>query len=301
MKKIFLQTNFLAIIACLLWASAFTGVKYGLAFSSPLHFAGVRFFWAGILLLPFALRHGNYFLIIWNNAGKVFTISMLQIVVQYILFYKGLSLVQGAMGAIIIGSGPMFVAVLSHFFIADDKLNWRKALIIVLGLSGMVLVSFGRNNDDGMQNLTLLGILYLLGVNLASGVVNVFIKKQTSKLPPLVLSSSTMILGGATIYLISIFFEGVDFSIKPKEYYAALAWLTFLSATAFSIWFYLLKRPEVKVSFLNLWKFLIPVAGAILAWLILPDEHPNLSSIIGVIITGVSLILLNLSRRKAVK
>lgn len=301
MKKFLLQTNFLAIVACLLWASAFTGVKYGLAFSSPLHFAGVRFFWAGVILLPFALKSGNYFTIIRNNSGKVFIISLLQIIIQYILFYKGLSMVQGAVGAIIIGSGPMFVAIVSHFYIADDRLDWQKGLIILLGLCGMVLVSVGRHSEDDANNLAMLGILYLLGVNIASGVVNVFIKKQTSKLPPLILSSSTMIFGGAVIYVISIFFEGVDFVVKPIEYYAALAWLTFLSATAFSIWFYLIKRPEVKVSFLNLWKFLIPVAGAILAWIVLPDESPNISSILGVIITGVSLILLNVSRRKAAK
>lgn len=300
MKQYLLHTNFLAIVACLLWASAFTGVKYGLAFASPLHFAGVRFFWAGIILLPFALRSGNYFKIIRNNAGKVFIIALLQIILQYILFYKGLSLVQGAVGAIIIGSGPMFVALLSHFFIADDKLNWRMAGIIVLGLCGVVLVSIGRNGDAAANKMAFLGLVYLLGVNLASGLVNVYIKKQTSKLPPLVLSSSTMIFGGAAIYILSVFFEGVDFTVKPPEYYAALAWLTFLSATAFSIWFYLLKRPEVKVSFLNLWKFLIPVAGAILAWVVLPDEAPNVSSVAGVIITGGALILLNLSRRKTV-
>lgn len=300
MKKLFLQTGFLAIIACLLWSSAFTGVKIGLEYSSPLRFAGVRFFWAGIILLPFALGSGNYIQIVKNNAGKVFVISLLQIVLQYILFYKGLSLVQGSVSAILIGAGPLFVAIMAHFYVPGDQLDLKKGLIILLGMSGMILVSVGRNSGNSGDNMAWLGILYLLGVNVSSGVVNVFIKNQTSKLPPLVLSSSTMIFGGAVIYLISIPVEGLEFTLKPTTYYIALSYLTFLSAAAFSIWFYLLKRPEVKVSYLNFWKFLIPVAGALLAWIFLPDESPNVSSVLGVFITGLALILLNLSRRKKV-
>lgn len=291
----------MAIIACLLWSSAFTGVKIGLEYSSPLRFAGVRFFWAGILLLPFALGSGNYLKIVKHNAEKVFIISLLQIVLQYILFYKGLSLVHGSVGAILIGAGPLFVAVMAHFFVPGDRLDLKKGLIILFGISGMVLVSVGRNNGNTGEHMAWLGIIYLLGVNLSSGVVNVFIKNKTSKLPALVLSSSTMILGGAIIYAVSIPFEGLDFSVKPTEYYVALCWLTFLSATAFSIWFYLLKRAEVKVSYLNFWKFLIPVAGAILAWVVLPGEAPNYPSVLGVLITGIALIFLNLSRRKVDK
>jgi hypothetical protein len=60
----------------------------------------------------------------------------------------------------------------------------------------------------------------------------------------------------------------------------------------------LLKRPGVKVSDLNFWKFLIPVAGAILSWIIFSDEKPGLVPIIGMFITAVSLILLNIYNRR---
>jgi drug/metabolite transporter (DMT)-like permease len=69
--------------------------------------------------------------------------------------------------------------------------------------------------------------------------------------------------------------------------------LSFLSAAAFALWFTLLKRPGVKVSYLNSWKFIIPVFGAILSWLILPGEYPDIYSITGVIIIGASLLWMN--------
>ena len=41
-----------AIGACLLWGSAFAGVKFGLRYMPPLTFAGMRFILAGLMLLP---------------------------------------------------------------------------------------------------------------------------------------------------------------------------------------------------------------------------------------------------------
>jgi drug/metabolite transporter (DMT)-like permease len=96
--------------------------------------------------------------------------------------------------------------------------------------------------------------------------------------------------------LVSIPVEGVNLGPFPLEYYAALAWLSFLSAAAISIWFVLLKRPEVKVSVLNVWKFLIPVSGALLSWLILENENPDIISVSGMVVIAISLLALNYSQ-----
>ena len=43
----------LAILACLLWSTAFAAIKIGLRYSDPIGFAGARFMLAGLLLVPF--------------------------------------------------------------------------------------------------------------------------------------------------------------------------------------------------------------------------------------------------------
>jgi len=81
----------------------------------------------------------------------------------------------------------------------------------------------------------------------------------------------------------------------------ALFWLAFLSASAFSIWYTLLKRPGVRVSELNVWKFLIPVSGAALSWMLIKGEKPDLISIAGMLFIVAALLLINrkpVSRRK---
>lgn len=217
---------------------------------------------------------------------------------QYAFFYTGLSMVPAALGAILIGSGPLFIALVAHFMMPGDRMTWQKAGIFLIGLSGIVLVSAGRNQFSEMNEIRILGIILLLMVNIISGFGNVFVAKDGDKIPPLVLSSSTMIIGGSGLFVLSVFIEGFHPSVKPPEYYVALGWLSFLSAAAISIWFVLLKRPGIRVSDLNFWKFLIPVIGAVLAWIILPDEKPEEVAIAGMMIIALSLIMLNLYKRK---
>ena len=290
----FKGTNFLAIIACLLWASAFAGVKIGLQYSEPFQFAGIRFIIAGILLFPFAIKEGRYFFWLKKYPGFIITITLLQITFQYALFYSGLKLVPAAMGAVIIGSTPLIVAIEAHLLLKNDKLTIRKLLSIILGLIGVAFVSVGRvNGIEGNYNgKIIIGVLLLLIQVITSSYANILVAKKQIEVPAFVLSSMTMLIGGSLLFVISFFFEHIDFSIKHVAYYLSLAHLSLLSAIAFSIWFFLLKRPEITVSKINFWKFLIPIVGAMLAWILVPDEEPDIITITGMIITSLSLIFL---------
>jgi drug/metabolite transporter (DMT)-like permease len=288
-----IKISFQAILACLLWSSAFVGIKIGLPYTSPLQFAGIRFIISGLLVLPVAIYFNpTYFSIFRSNIKFLLYLGLLQTFLQYALFYTGIDKVPGAVGAIVIGSGPLFVAIVAHFFIPGDQMSFKKTLIILFGFSGIILVSLGRNNSTE-ASIRLIGILILIGNNIISGFSNVIIAMEKKKIPPLVLSSSSMIFGGFVLFIFSIPLEGIHFEPKPAPYYLSLAWLSVLSAVAISLWVILLKKPEVVVSDLNMWKFLIPLAGAILAWTILPDESPDWVSITGMIIIASSLLFIN--------
>jgi drug/metabolite transporter (DMT)-like permease len=116
---------------------------------------------------------------------------------------------------------------------------------------------------------------------------------------PFVLSSFSLGVGGVILFLFSFPVEGGHTGPKPMEYWIDLAWLSFMSACAFSIWFKLLQRPGVRVSELNLLKFIIPVAGAILSWLLVPGEKPEWLTISGMVIITSSLVLFYLNTRES--
>lgn len=285
------NTIFWAIIACLLWSTAYAGIKLGLKYDTPFHFSGIRFIISGLIILPFTVKPSTFIRMIIENWKVVAWVTFLQIVVNYSLFYHGLSLVPGALGAVIYGSQPLIIAVVAAAMHKDDKLTRKKILTILFGISGVILISAGRQAFKLGTALELLGIMMILVANVATGISNVMISLKSKYINPFVLSASSLFFGGIILYLISIPVEGRPKGPMPIEYWLILEWLCFMAASAFSIWYKLLQRPGVRVSELNLWKFITPVSGAVLSWMLIPDEHPEWLTISGMIIITISLIL----------
>lgn len=293
MKNILKTTSFLAIVACFLWSTAFAGVKIGLQYMSPLQFAGIRFSISGLLLFIVFAKPKIYFQYLKSNFVFILLIALLQTVLMYSLFYTGINMLPGAVAAMVIGSGPLFAAIVAHFAFNNDKMNARSTGGIVLGILGIVIINWGRQTTGVGSARELLGILILIGNNLVSGLYNVVVMKSKKKIPSLVLSSASLGLGGVILFLISLPLEGYQIQRFPIEFYISLGWLSFLSAAAFAIWFLLLKRPGVKISHLNTWKFIIPVFGAILSWLLIAEESPDVYALIGMGVVGLAMITMN--------
>lgn len=224
--------------------------------------------------------------------------AFLQTFLQYVMFYTGISMIPAAIAAIVIGSQPLFIAVVAHYLMPGDRMTPVKTMVILSGILGVVLVSLGKDPSSITGKIAIAGILLMVAINILSGFTNVLVASDHKKIPPLVISSASMIIGGMALFLFSLPLEGLQFEPKPAPYYISLAWLSLLSAIAISIWITLLKRPGMKVSSLNLWKFLIPLFGAAMSWLLVEGEEPQLLSIIGMIIIAVSLIILNLGNQK---
>src|SRR5680860_1532693 len=134
MKNIIKNTTFLAILACWLWSTAFAGVKIGLEYQSPFQFAGIRFFISGVFIFIYFGKPKRFLFELIKNWRFILLLSSVQIFVQYALFYSGLNLVPSALAAMIIGSQPLFIAVVAHFSFHNDKMNLLKTGSILIGV-----------------------------------------------------------------------------------------------------------------------------------------------------------------------
>jgi len=293
------NTIFWALIACLLWSTAYACIKLGLQYDTPLHFAGIRFIISGLMILPFTVKPAVYLKMIRENWKVVILVMGLQTLINYSLFYFGLDLVPGALGAVIVGSQPLVTAVVASMMHEEDKLTRPKIITIIFGISGVILISAGRQVFRLGSAAEFLGVIMILGANIATATSNVVVSLKSKGMNPLVLSSASLGIGGLILYLVSIPVEGTMQINKPLVYWFDLLWLSFMSAFAFSLWFKLLQRPGVKVSELNLWKFIIPVVGAVLSWLLVPGENPEWLTITGMIIITASLVLFYFNTTKS--
>lgn len=298
MKDFLKSTTFLAILACWLWSTAFATVKIGLQYHTPFQFAGLRFIISGILLFIYFGKPRLIYSEFVKHWKFILLLSVMQFSAQYAFFYSGMNLVPGALGAMIIGSSPLFIALVAHFSFHNDKLTPLKIMSILIGVVGITIITLGRQKYQYGGYTELFGIGLLFVNNIFSGYSNVMVSKQNHQINPVILSSTSLFIGGITLFAISIPLEGLNFGPFPPAYYATLGWLGFLSAAAFTIWYGLLKRPGVKVSNLNMWKFLIPVSGAILAWILISNEKPDAISLVGMGIITVALVTLNYANRR---
>ncbi|MGB8490060.1 MAG: DMT family transporter [Bacteroidales bacterium] len=292
------NTIFWAIIACLLWSTAYAGIKIGLQYDTPLHFAGIRFIISGLMILPFTVRPALYFRMLKDYWKLVVWVTTLQTLVNYTFFYLGMDLVPGALGAVIVGSQPLVTAVVASIMQKEDKLTGKKIIMIVSGISGVILISAGRQALRLGTAAEFLGVILILIANTATATSNVIVSIKGRGINPFVLSSASLGIGGLIIFLFSFPVEGSHHPYLPLTYWIDLIWLSFMSAFAFSLWFKLLQRPGVRVSELNLWKFIIPVVGAILSWIIVPGENPEWLTVAGMVIITGSLVMFFISNRK---
>lgn len=281
-----------AILACALWSTAFVAIKEGLKYSSPFTFAGVRFMISGLILTPFWLGTPKPFESIIKNHRIILKICFFQTFLLYGLFYWGMTMVPGSIGAIITGSSPLITALVAHIFMSDDKMNMAKTLSLLVGVAGISIISFDRSP------FTLEGITHLAGVALVALAVlssafgNIAVAKNKNNMNPVLLTSVQIFMGGFLLLAMGIPLEGVPKIFnQPLIFYLALLWLSFLSAAAFSIWFILLKKYNAKVSYLNMWKFIIPALGALLSWVLLPDDKATLTQAIGIVCVAGSIIM----------
>jgi drug/metabolite transporter (DMT)-like permease len=294
MWKLPLKYILLAIFACLLWSTAFVGVKIGLQYAQPFGFAGIRFMISGLILLPFTGGMSRYFRIIQTNSRLILRLAVIQTFVAYAFFYFGMTLVPGALAAIVIGASPLIFALVAHLLMHDDKITTPKLASMLIGFAGVAIIGVSRQPWQSAGLAEFIGIFILLAGSTSGAIGNVLVAKDRERIPPLILNSAQLFIGGFFLLLLSLLLEGSPIKSYPMEYYIALMYLSILSAVAFSIWFYLLKKPGVKVSSLNFWKFIIPVFGAVIVWIILPDEQPELAAIIGMVFVALSILSFNL-------
>jgi len=281
----------LAIISCLLWSTAFAGIKIGFEYMpKPFTFAGLRFTIAGLILIPFSLRRDSFKQLILHR--KVITcVVFLNTAIGYALYYIAMSYVGGATAAIVIGSGPLITAMMTHFIMDNDKIDRYKGLSISLGLIGIIIIMINSKPLTPVGQKEIFGILLLLTNSTLTSFANIKVAQIKKGISGVFLTTNQMLWGGLLLLGMGRISEGKIEFIQPINFYIVLIWLALVSAVAFSIWFFLIQMDGVKVSNLNMFKFFIPVSGAIISWSILPNESPSLVSIIGMTCVFGSLVI----------
>lgn len=280
-----------AILASVLWAIVNPVIKTGLSYDvTPMNFAGLRFTSVGIILLAYTWHKGMWEEVRKNS--KLFTLlTLVNIFLGYAAFYIGVNLVDGAISSIIMGTTPFVNIILSHIMTKHDKLNKHKVISILISLVGLLMIIGVKSGGYSINAIGLVGIGLLFMNIIFQGYSAIKVAEYKANIDPVFLNAVQMFFGGFLLYVTGVAIEGYkQFIGKPMGFYLSLGILVFVSVFAFSFWFIALQDKNTKVSEVNMCRLINPILGAILSWIMLPDEVPTFNTVAGMIIIVFSLV-----------
>ncbi len=289
-----------AILCCALWGSATPFIKIGYELIRPeatvpstILFAGIRFFFAGIItIVIYSIARKKFLFPKQENLGKVATVGLFQTIIQYFFFYMGLSLTSGVKGTIISGSNTFFSIIIASLIFRQEKLTVKKIIACILGFAGIIIV-----NLNGLDLTVNWGDAFVLFSTVAYAVSSVLMKRYSNDEDPVVISGYQFIIGG-TVMVVAGALMGGRIQIESLEAVGVLTYLSFLSAIAYALWGVLLKHNPV--SRVTVFSFMIPVFGVLLSELMLTEasgvSYVNL--LIALVLICIGITVLNYKKEK---
>lgn len=223
---------------------------------------------------------------------QLFLLGLLQISLQYFFFYNGLAHTSGMKGAILSSAGTFFVVVLAHFVYVNDRLNWRKLFGLVAGFAGIIMINAGARFT---LDFSWLGEGFMILSGLVSAIGTILAKRLSKEIHPFVLTAWQMLLG--SLLLIATGLPGLkpQAMVFTNRAFLLLIYSAFLSATAFSLWYAILKYN--KAGEISVYKFVTPVSGAILSAFFIPGERLTLNMFMALVLVALGVIIVNYRRR----
>jgi drug/metabolite transporter (DMT)-like permease len=289
----------IALLCCVLWASAVPGVKVGFGLFgiaptdtfSLLLFAGVRFTIAGVILLAYAVLTGKTVLLDPRGLMQVGLLGVLSTGLQYLFFYIGLAHSTGVKVSIMTSTSTFFSVLLAHVIYANDKLTWRRAVGCLLGFGGVVAVNLASGGLD--FHFTLLGEGFIVIAALLFTIAAIYGKRVSQHMDVTVMTGWQLMLGGIALAVVG-FAGGGHFQSFSIEAGALLAYLCVLSAAAFALWSLLLKHNPVGS--IAIWGCLIPIFGALLSGLILGESVLEWKNLVALVLVTAGIWLVTAER-----
>lgn len=263
------------------------------------YFVFVRIFLAGVILFLFNTAYTRIKRIQKEDLPKFLLLAFFEPFIYFICETFGLKLTGSpTLSALVIATIPIF-SIGAGIIFFKEKINIVNIIGILFSLIGIVMVAMakGELGENFIWGVVLLLIAVISEVGHAS-----ITKSLTGNYSSQIIVMYQFLIGA--VYLFPLFiWKGLDgFSIgthfTPDVWYPIICLAVLCSSLAFSLWVSTIKSLGVAKS--SIFSALIPVAAAIIAW-ILGHEMLNHRQWLGIAISSFGVILSQYTMKKARK
>lgn len=291
-KKLSIKTKpyifWLPLIAIVFWGASFIATKYLLDELTPETIISMRLILAITLLLVIALIQKRDFKINVKNHKYILLLAVIAVFHLWIQV-TGMKYTTASNTGWIIGTAPIFMAILGLFFF-KEKLNSVKVIGILIATTGLLLL-VGKGNPTNIDLIKNKGDLLILSSSFTWGIYSMVNKKISLTYSPVM----TILYLFVMMAIIIIPFTISDSTINSIKTLSSIGWAAILflgllcSGVAYVIWAYALR--ELESAKVGAYLYFEPFVTVITAWIFLREEITIFMIMSGLIITaGVYLV-----------
>jgi drug/metabolite transporter (DMT)-like permease len=279
----------MALFSVIIWGSSFASIRVGLLGGiSPGHMVLARYLIASGLFIVYALLPGVKFrLPKKEDLLRIVLLGWIGISIYHIGVTFGEQTVSAGTAGMLIGSGPIFTALLAVLILKERLGKWGW-IGLSIGFIGIVIITLGTSGPS--LKITKEAFFILLAAFVTS-VLFVYQKPLLKRYSSIELTAYFTWAGTLPFLL---FFPGLLQNLQQSTMEANLACLyigIFPTAIAYATWAYAMSTG--KASTISSMLYIEPVVAILVAWVWL-HEWPHTLSIIGGIIAISGVIVVNM-------
>jgi O-acetylserine/cysteine efflux transporter len=274
------------VFLILFWSSAFGAIKVSLEYAPPILFAGMRTLLCGLVVALAALVWGGR-----ANLRRDWPIYLMLAVLNVVLFmglqtFAILYMPSGS-AAVVIYLQPILVG-LASYLVLGEQLSVAKVVGLVLGFSGVVVVSTGSLSGSSLG--TPLGVAFGVGSALSWTLGTVYFKWHGERLSALWAVAVPFSAGGVVLTGLGLVLEPLSSISWTGTYFASFLYTALVgTALAWMLWLGLVKAGEA--SRVSAYVFFVPLASVLLGAAFLGETlSPWLLVGAALVICGIYLV-----------
>ena len=279
------------VLAVLFWSGNFIFGRLVSTNIEPMQLSFYRWFFVLILLLPYMLLHyKNILMVLKKKYFLIIIFGALGIAGFNTFLYYGLQTTTATNALLINSSTPIFIIVLSAL-IFKNKITKLQLFGVLISTFGVVyLILKGEINHISELKFTV-GDLWIIAACIDWALYTILLRYKPKELNSFEFFGTTTFIGTIILALI-FFYQGYSFEFsflsKDEVLYSLIYIVIFPSILSFYFWN--ISTVEVGVNKTGQFTHLMPIFGAILAYIFL-GEVLEFYHFVGIILIGVGIYL----------
>jgi drug/metabolite transporter (DMT)-like permease len=278
------------VLLGLIWGSSFLWIKIGVETISPMMLVTLRVSFGLLALLVVVLAQRQSLPRDRSTLLKYAFMGVFNLVLPFLLITWGETKIDSSLASILNAATPLFVIIIAHFWLHDEKITGPRLGGLLMGFAGVVVLVLQNLKPETVQG-DILGELAVLLATVSYAVALIFSRKYLRGTKPVVQSTMILVVATALMWIIMpVADRPLIFPATPLTWIAVI-WLGVLGlCVAYLLFFYL--NNAVGPTRASLVTYVFPVVGVVLGIVFL-SEPLTWNMIVGSILVVSGIVVVN--------